>query len=124
MATSCPAIGTDDMLEFCLMPWVAFGEEDITVTQIAVAAKVSSLLASAKRFEVFDNFVGSLPERVLKMFLKNEQFRRALIDLRRQQERHEEICELIKVFFVLYIYTPQGDQHAIITDNYKIRTFV
>lgn len=100
MATSSASmpIGADDILEFCLKPWEAFGVEDVTDTQTAIAAKVSVMLASAKRFELFDTFVSSLPDHVLGVFLRNEQFRRALIDLRRQQERHEDVCDLIKVF--------------------------
>ena len=71
--------------------------EDITKTQITSAAKLAVDLLSAGHFEVFDSFVSGLPGFMLQAFMQNEQFRRALIDLRSHQHRYEEVCELIKV---------------------------
>ncbi|KAL8614246.1 hypothetical protein ACOMHN_026463 [Nucella lapillus] len=99
MATSSSSTETEgvDLLEFCLKSWTALeGNSLVTEVHTTHAGRVAYLLTSAKRFQAFDRFVGSIHEDVLNVFLKNEDFRRALIDLRRHQGRHEEVCQLIK----------------------------
>lgn len=70
---------------------------NLSEKQFILAGEIAFKMALQGRFEILSDFFDRIREEKLDRFLENEQFLRALIALRFQQERFSEVAKLLKV---------------------------